>query len=476
MKEFLTSSTVAVSRVAAPSSAGAVFSDRSIHEALTRLADARGWSLDSGQLSRVVFRNARVLVKPNLVLHQNEGTGGLACVVTNPGLIQAVVRACLDAGASEVIVGDAPIQGCDFELLLRNTGLKAWAEALKQAETRFGGIVDFRRTSCSVVGGVRFPSENLRPLDKFVLFDLGKDSLLEPVSRVDSRFRVAWYDPRMLSETHGGGFHRYLVAREVMDADVVINLPKLKTHKKAGITCALKNSIGINGNKEYLPHHRYGGSASGGDCYPGGSPLKRALEYVTDRQNLTNSPVSGIVWHGIGAVLSRTSHAMGDRFGVDGSWSGNDTIWRTCLDLNRILLYGKSDGTMADDPQRRVIHIVDAMIAGHGNGPLAPDPLMLGCLLGAENAIATDWVGAQLLAYEPNRIALLSNALGEYRWPLGQFSSDEIHADVSREEILSLSSGVVHPPGWRTASRDSDSVERAKNLDSQMQASSQWDA
>jgi len=34
----------------------------------------------------------------------------------------------------------------------------------------------------------------------------------------------------------------------------------LKLHRKAGITCALKNLIGINGNKEYLPHHRLGGS------------------------------------------------------------------------------------------------------------------------------------------------------------------------------------------------------------------------
>jgi uncharacterized protein (DUF362 family) len=59
-----------------------------------------------------------------------------------------------------------------------------------------------------------------------------------------------------MAKTHHPGVHQYLVAKEVIEADIIINLPKLKTHRKAGVTCALKNLIGINGNKEYLPHHR----------------------------------------------------------------------------------------------------------------------------------------------------------------------------------------------------------------------------
>jgi len=110
--------------------------------------------------------------------------------------------------------------------------------------------------------------------------------------------------------------------------------------------------------------------------------VKRALEYVSDRQNVTSSYTGGMVWHLFFAVLARASRYGGDRVGMDGSWSGNDTIWRTCLDLNRILLYGRADGTMSDEMQRRVIHIADAVIAGQGNGPLAPEPLDLGLLIG----------------------------------------------------------------------------------------------
>ena len=87
-----------------------------------------------------------------------------------------------------------------------------------------------------------------------------KMSLLEPIAsdrRVD--FRVTMYNPDLMRQTHGRGRHQYLIAREVIEADVVINVPKLKTHRKAGITGALKNLVGINGNKDYLPHHRLGG-------------------------------------------------------------------------------------------------------------------------------------------------------------------------------------------------------------------------
>ena len=41
-----------------------------------------------------------------------------------------------------------------------------------------------------------------------------------------------------------GTFHELEVARELLEADVVINLPKLKTHQMMGLTCAVKNMFG----------------------------------------------------------------------------------------------------------------------------------------------------------------------------------------------------------------------------------------
>jgi len=48
------------------------------------------------------------------------------------------------------------------------------------------------------------------------------------------------------------------------------------------------------------------------------------------------------------------------------------------LDLQRIARFGRPDGSIAAEPQRRMLHVADGIIAGQGEGPLAPDPLPLG--------------------------------------------------------------------------------------------------
>jgi uncharacterized protein (DUF362 family) len=446
-----------------------------ITEALARLADLLKWSNENGPFGCVIPTGARVLIKPNMVLHQNEdprhpGQAGMDCLVTHASLIRAATEAALRTGAAEVLVGDAPIQGCDFDALMQKTGLDKWAHEQRTRDARFKGIRDFRRTTCVLVHGVRVAAENLQSEDQFTLFDLGRESLLEPISSGDHRFRVAWYDHRLMAKTHHPGKHQYLVAKEVVEADVLINLPKLKTHKKAGVTCALKNLIGINGNKEYLPHHRVGSPKSGGDNYPDNGFVKHWLEFVSDRQNVTTSYAGGMVWHLFFALLARASRASGDRVGMDGSWSGNDTIWRTCLDLNRILLYGRADGTMSEEMQRRVIHIADAVVAGQGNGPLAPEPLEMGLLLGSNNAAAMDWVGAQLLAYDPEKIALMRHAFEQFHWAITNFASRDVKlvgdlgAGPANGILEKLERCVNHPVGWRDAARRASGECTEKDL------------
>lgn len=485
---------VGIARLPSCSYPSAEQRENPVSQALSRLADTMDWSDERGPFGRVVPPGARVLIKPNLVLHQNEGSGGLDCLVTHCSLIRAAVEAALQTDAAEVVVGDAPIQGCNFDVLVENSGLRRWAQSQMAADSRFKGVRDFRRTIGVLVHGVRVAAEDLQPEDRFTLFDLGRQSLLEPISAAQNPFRVAWYDPRLMARTHHPGVHQYLVAKEVIEADVIINLPKLKTHKKAGITCALKNLIGINGNKEYLPHHRLGGSNRGGDCYPGNGGVKRALEYISDRQNVSSSYSAGMLWRLLFALLARASRAQGDRTGTDGSWSGNDTIWRTCLDLNRILLYGRSDGTrrngtmgngiMSDEIQRRVIHVADAVVAGQGNGPLAPQPLSLGLILGGNNAAAMDWVGAHLLAYDPEKIALVRHAFDQFRWPIADFPSSSVSVAGDLGEgtpsrvLESFRQPVVHPVGWRDASADLPSGQpRSRGQEAAPVASvDQWDA
>jgi uncharacterized protein (DUF362 family) len=434
-------------------------------EALRRAAVCMGWDGPGGPFAGVIPQGARVVVKPNFVLDENEGDGGMDPLITDPSLVRAAVEGALESGAGEVIVGDAPIQKCRFDRLLESTGLGAWAEALMRSDARFRGIRDFRRTTCDMIaGGIRVASENLRSEDEFVLFDTGSGSLLEPISTAPGRFRVAWYDDRPMARTHGPGRHQYLVAREILEAGVVINLPKLKTHRKAGVTCALKNLIGINGNKEYLPHHRLGGAGAGGDCYPGKSRIKSMLEYVADRQNRASSTLGNVFWYPFVVGLTRLARWGNDSLGIDGSWSGNDTIWRTCLDLNRILLYGTPGAKLAATVQRRVLHIADAVIAGQGEGPLSPDPLNMGLLLASRNAPAMDFAGALLLGFDPAKIPLVRESFGSFDWPIARFGSAEVRmrGDLGSgpaAEVVSASGavppGIRYPLGWRDAVQQS---------------------
>lgn len=428
--------------------------------ALEQTARALGWADDErGPLAKVVPPGSRVLLKPNFVLHSNQGPWGMEPMVTHQSLIKVAVEAALRAGAAEVLVGDAPIQSCEFDQLLAATGLGEWSRNLQESEPRFKGIRDFRRTICKYVNGVRLAEEDLLPADQFLLFDLKQDSLLEPISDQSEAFRVTCYDPRLMASTHAPGRHRYLVAKDVLEADVVINLPKLKTHKKAGITCALKNLIGINGNKEYLPHHRLGGGEDGGDCYPGHSPIKRAIEYVSDRENMAASIGGSRIWRDVNRQLGRVLHLTGGDPDIEGSWSGNDTIWRTGLDLNRIILYGKADGTMAENIQRRVVHLVDAIVAGQGDGPLAPQPLPLGIFLAGANAAAIDLIGSRLLGYDPQQVAIVREAFGDFRWPLTPFAAEDVTLIAERRSKSIdhfLESGipplpVIYPKGWIAA-------------------------
>ena len=453
--EILTNSNVALSTLPSPA-----YPDSQVDKALLSLTQRLEWFEEGrGPFGKMIPRGARILIKPNLVLHANEGPWGIEPLVTHLSLIRAVVEGALLAQPSEILVGDAPLQGCDFPQLMSITGLGEWADRKRMVEPVFKGVRDFRRTTCVFLNGVRLAAEGLQSEDRFILFDLGQDSLLEPISDSHDPFRVTCYDPRLLAKTHGPGHHQYLIAKDVIDADVVINLPKLKTHKKAGITCALKNLIGINGNKEFLPHHRLGGSSSGGDCYPNFNPIKRVLEYTSDRQNTTSSFAAARAWHGIGKQFQRVLLMMGDKIGTEGSWSGNDTIWRTCLDLNRILLYGQSNGMMSEKPQRQVLHIVDAVIAGQGDGPLSPQPLPLGMILAGNNAVAVDWVGAYLLGYDPQCIPLIGQALGDFRWPITSFDATDIELigelkTGPPEQVIrewKRSTPVIHPVGWRDA-------------------------
>lgn len=422
-------------------------------EFLKETSDGYSSSYNSGigeLFADIIHGESTVLLKPNWVIHDNLGDHDLDCLVTHPRFILFILKQIFKAKPKKVIIGDAPIQGCDFNALVTSS----WRQEVEKIATCPVEIVDFRRTILSSKGLAAGQQNDVRDESRYILFDLGKDSLLEPVSSSDARFRITCYDPDILAERHCLGRHQYLLCREPFEADVVINLPKLKTHKKAGITAALKNLVGINGNKEYLPHHRVGGKLLGGDCYPGVAPLKRMAEYCLDQANRRIGTKSYNSWYkGVNRFMK--AHSYFGEPEIEGSWHGNDTVWRMTLDLNRILLYGRTDGTMADVPQRVVYTITDGIIAGEGAGPLAPSPVPLGVISVATSMAMADLVHATIMGFDWRKIPLVREAFGSFRYPLTSKRPEdcEIHLDgqqLTLSEIRKHFTRRFEPaPGWK---------------------------
>jgi uncharacterized protein (DUF362 family) len=434
------------------------YSDDMAMSLLMRLFEEAGW--DSGHvhtvswnpLGELIQPGDAVVLKPNWVFHANRSGQGMDCLVTHASVLGAMLDLVWRARPGRIVVGDAPIQGCQMPKLME----VARYSALEQHYAQIGAPVewrDFRRTVLANAEGVWDRQTGLRPLEDYVLFDLGVESLLEPIAQDADRFRVTMYNPDLMRQTHAPGRHQYLVAREIVDADVVVNLPKLKTHKKTCITGALKNLVGINGNKDYLPHHRRGGSRTGGDCYAGGNLFKWAAESLSDAANRREGMRAYLL-----RQISRGSQGLALLSGADkdleGSWYGNDTIWRTCLDLNRILLYGKLDGTMAEQPQRKVLTLTDAITCGEGEGPLTPTPHPLGMLTLASNPVAADYVHAHLMGFNWREIPLIREAFGQFRYPICNFRHEDVDVQFEGRQFhqpwpLWNERTFAPPAGWK---------------------------
>ncbi|TYO98286.1 uncharacterized protein (DUF362 family) [Geothermobacter ehrlichii] len=69
-----------------------------------------------------------------------------------------------------------------------------------------------------------------------------KCGILQVIEETQARF--APFAESVPVRIEGGTFHQLELARDILEADVVINLPKLKTHQMMGLTCAVKNLFG----------------------------------------------------------------------------------------------------------------------------------------------------------------------------------------------------------------------------------------
>ena len=402
-----------------------------VREVLQRLGldAARAGTPEWNPLGDLIEPGMRVLVKPNMVRHENHGPGGTDCLVTHGSVVRAVLDYVLLAlrGEGEVTVGDSPIQSCEFEKLLGVTGIARTAEVLSERHGLPIGVFDFRCVGtvegANDLAGRRYElagdPNGLQPVN------LGDDSMLSPLDRGHDRYRVTGYDAEETPVHHRPGRHEYLMARTALQSDVLINLPKLKTHRKAGMTCALKNLVGLNGDKSWLPHHRQGAQDKGGDEYAHSSPRKALLSRLDYEVDAAGPGMRRNALRAVRKAVSVSNRLVPfpDRF-REGSWYGNDTIWRTVLDLNRAALYARESGAFGDT-RRRWLTIVDAIVTGENEGPLRPDPVHTGVVLGGLDQAMVDLACARMIGFDPQRIPSVRGAFSVGRWPITDHAPED---------------------------------------------------
>src|ERR687891_185304 len=140
------------------------------------------------EMFRLELTGKRVLLKPNLVEFDPK-----SAINTHPAVIEAAIDAFKTLGAREVIVAEGPGHRRDNEYLLGASGLY---DVIKEHRIRY--------------------------------VDLNTDDVRR--TKLKSSF------------TH---FHQLFLPETLYNADLLVSMPKLKTHHWAGVTLSLKNMFGV---------------------------------------------------------------------------------------------------------------------------------------------------------------------------------------------------------------------------------------
>ena len=374
-----------------------------------------------------------VLLKPNSIREFRETQEGHGdCLITHGSVIRAVLDYAYIAlgGQGRIIIADAPQNDADFEAICRITGLREIQEFYRHEAGFEVEVYDLRPERATKVDGVIVGHERLAgDPGGYVKVDLGGFSAFAEVKHLCHLLYGTEYDTAELHRHHHDDVHEYLVSKTVLEAGCVINLPKLKTHKKTGLTACMKNLVGINGNKNWLPHHREGTPAQGGDQFADDGLLRRIERTAVagfKRAFPLLGPLRRVVAGPVKAIGRRVFGDTNTDAIRSGNWYGNDTTWRMVIDLNRILLYADAQGQLHDRPIRRVLNVVDAIVAGEGNGPLDPTPKPAGAILAGFNPVAVDLACARLMGFDYRRIPMLNRAPDDHLLRLLPGSPEEV--------------------------------------------------
>jgi len=173
-----------------------------------RVQDAVRQAIEmAGGLEATIPPGSSVLIKPNVVSPSPSGSGK----ITDARVIEAVAKLVLQRNPGQVVIGEGSSVGYDFP------GRKDSMHCLEVS----GTAAVARRLGVELVDLNRDERVHVRAEDAFVM-------------------------------------EAFAVARAAWEADVIVDLPVIKTHVRTGITCGLKNMKGVLPGDEKKRTHQLG--------------------------------------------------------------------------------------------------------------------------------------------------------------------------------------------------------------------------
>lgn len=152
-----------------------------------------------GGLESIVTHGDTVLIKPNMLF----GRAPELCVTTHPAVIESIVKMVLDLGGRPMIGDSPPISSAN-----RNAKVCGIYDVANKFDVP---IIEFKSTS-------------------------------------------PFYRHKPVLTQH---IHTPRIDQDVVKANVIINVPKLKAHQQMFLTCAVKNLFGcVNGRRKAYWHYK----------------------------------------------------------------------------------------------------------------------------------------------------------------------------------------------------------------------------
>ncbi|NQT18776.1 MAG: DUF362 domain-containing protein [Planctomycetes bacterium] len=300
-------------------------------------------------LRDLVSAGDTVIIKPNLESDD----------CTQAPMVRPIIDMCLAAGAGRINVGDgAPCDGTQQRL--DSMGYSNMVNILRGRGHTQLYTVDF--TSANGWSWIQLGDACAYTGSGYTNDDL--------VSGTSVRFNQ--------TDSHGVNPNGQAVGWNaitdyLLDADVVINVPKLKVHDALVSTFAIKNWVGV------------------------------ALSTTTGSDNCADNFSRVCHW----AVDASTRYDYG---------YGNDFMWRELANIHRATIYWKNGG-LHDTPQRKYLVVTDG-IQGVDNTQHG-DEVQLGIVLAATDTIASSTVSHRMIGWDFRYIPLPANAMAVPSHPWG---------------------------------------------------------